>query len=55
MNVSGDYSDLLNKISDTIDDVAPIKEIGIKNNTQEWLDNAIAEAIKTKENYFKKF
>ena len=54
-NVKVVYSDLLNKISDTIDDVAPIKEIGIKNNTQEWLDNEIAEATKTKENYFKKF
>ena len=49
------YSDLLNKISDTIDNVAPIKEIRIKNNTEEWFDNEIAEAIKTREKYFKKF
>ena len=49
------YSDLLNKISDTIDNVAPIKEIRIKNNTQEWFDNEIAEAIKIREKYFKKF
>ena len=49
------YSDLLNKISDTIDSVAPIKEIRIKNNTQEWFDNEIAEAIKIREKYFKKF
>ena len=55
LNVNVAYSDLLNKISDTIDNVAPIKEIRIKNNTQEWFDNEIAEAIKIREKYFKKF
>ena len=55
LNVNIAYSDLLNKISDTIDSVAPIKEIRIKNNTQEWFDNEIAEAIKVREKYFKKF
>ena len=54
-NVNVAYSDLLNKISDTIDRVAPIKEIRIKNNTQEWFDNEIAEAIKIREKHFKKF
>ena len=34
-NVNLAYSDLLSKISDTIDNVAPIKKIRIKNNTQE--------------------
>ena len=34
-NVNVAYSDLLNKISDTTGRVAPIKEIRIKNNTQE--------------------
>ena len=33
------HSDLLNKILDIIDNVAPIKEIRIKNNTQDWFDN----------------
>ena len=31
-----------------------MKKIRIKNNTQEWFDNEIAEAIKTREKYFKK-
>ena len=35
--------------------VPPIKEIRIKNNRQDWFDNKIAEAIKTREKYFKKF
>ena len=55
MNVNVAYSDLLNKISNIIDSVAPIKEIRIKNSTQEWFDNEIAEAIKIREKYFKKF
>ena len=54
-NENVDYSDLLNKISDTIESAATIKEIRIKNNTQEWFDNEIAEAIKIREKYFKKF
>ena len=54
-NVNVAYSDLLNKISDIKDSVAPIKEIRIKNNTQEWFDNEIAEALKIREKYFKKF
>ena len=49
------YSDFLNKISDSRDSVAPIKEIRIKINTQEWFDNESAEAIKIREKYFKKF
>ena len=42
LNVNVAYSDLLNKISDTTDSVAPIKEIKIKNSTQEWFDNETA-------------
>ena len=37
-NVKCAYSDLVNKISDTIDNVAPIKGIRIKNNTQDWFN-----------------
>ena len=32
-NVNFAYSDLVNKISDTIDNAAPIKKIRIKNNS----------------------
>ena len=53
-NVNGAYSDLLNKISDTKVNVAPIKGMRIKDNTQEWFDNETAEAIKIREKYFKK-
>ena len=33
-NVKVAYSDLLSRISDTINNAAPIKEIRMKNNTQ---------------------
>ena len=32
-----------------------MKKIRIKNDTQEWFHNEIAEAIKIREKYFKKF
>ena len=53
-NVNVAYAHLLNKISDIINNLAAIKEIRIKNKTQEWFDNESAEAIKTREKYFKK-
>ena len=54
-NVNITYSDLLNKIADPSDKVAPIKEIIINNKKQDCSDNEIAEAIKIREKYFKKF
>ena len=53
-NVTIAYSDFVNKISNTIDNILPINEIRIKNNTQDWFDNEIAEAMKTREKYLKK-
>ena len=49
------YADLTKKISDAIDNVAPIKTLRIKNNFQDWFDSEIAEAIKLREKHFKKF
>ena len=55
LSVNVAYSDLLNEISETIDNVAPIKEIRTKNNTQERFDKEIAEGMKSREKCFKKF
>ena len=54
-NVNIAYTDLVKKISNTIDSVAPIKELRIKSKTQGWLDNETADAIKIRDKYFKKF
>ena len=40
------YSDLEEKITTVIDKVAPYKEVRIENNTQDWFDDEVAEAIK---------
>ena len=53
-NVKVAYSDLLNKISHTINNVAGINETRIKNNTQDWVDDKIAEVIQTRGKYFEK-
>ena len=54
-NVDVAYRDLVKKITDSIDSVAPMKEVRVKNNTQDWFDSEIAEAIKKREKYFRKF
>ena len=35
------YSDFINKLTDTIDDIAPMKQSKIKNSSQEWFWIAI--------------
>ena len=51
-DVNDAYADLTRKISDAIDNVAPIKTLRIKNNSQDCFDSEIAEAIKLREKYF---
>ena len=36
-------------------EIAPNKEIRVKNNTQQWLDKEIAELIHAREKLFLKF
>jgi len=38
-----------------IDKVAPFKDVRVKNNTQDWFDKDVAEAIKCREKLLKKF
>ena len=42
-------------MSDIINEIAPTKEICIKNNTAEWIDEEILEGIKTRDKLFRKF
>ena len=39
------YTDFLNKLIKVVNEIAPSKEIRIKNNTQEWFAREIAELI----------
>ena len=39
------YTDFFNKLMGVVNEIAPSKEIRIKNNTQEWFHREIAELI----------
>ena len=45
----------LNKLMKVVNEIAPSKEIRIKNNTQEWFDREISELIHAHEKLFIKF
>ena len=42
-------------MSDVVNKIAPLKEICIKNNTAEWVDEEVLEGIKTRDKLFRKF
>ena len=42
------YLDMVEKILGVVGKVAPFKYLRIKNNTQNWFDDKVAEAIKFK-------
>ena len=45
-NVNIAYLDLMEKIFNVVDKIAPFKDLRIKNNTQDWFDDKVAKAIK---------
>ena len=49
------YSDFSDKLSQTINKLAPIRERRIKNRNSEWFDFEIHEAIESREKLLKKF
>ena len=49
------YTDFLNKLIKVVNEIAPSKEIRIKNNMQEWFDREIAELIHAPKKLFLKF
>ena len=49
------YTDFLNKLMKVVNEIAPSKDIRIKNNTQDWFDREIAELIHACEKLFLKF
>ena len=49
------YTDFLNKLMEVVNEIGPSKEIRIKNNTQEWFDQEIAELIHACKKLFLKF
>ena len=50
--IEGGYNDFLNKLMKVVNQIAPSKEIRIKNSTQEWFDREIAELIHAEDFFF---
>ena len=49
------YTDFINKLMKAVNEIAPSKEIRIKNNMQGQFDREIAELIHARKKLFKKF
>ena len=54
-NIDAAYTDFLNKLMKVINEIAPSKEIRIKNNHQNWFDSEVADLIHVREKLFLKF
>ena len=54
-NVDDAYDHFINKLTDAIDGIAPIKRVRVKGNTKEWFDEEIHNAIKIRDQTFSVF
>ena len=54
-DVNSTYNDIVNKITQVINNLAPYKTIRVKNQSNEWLDGELAEQIFNRDKLFKKF
>ena len=49
------YSDFTEKVTSVIDEIAPLKEVRVKNNSQDWFDAEINEETERRDKSFAKF
>ena len=49
------YSDFTEKVGSVIDEIAPIKEVRVKSNSQDWFDAEINEEIERRDKLLAKF
>ena len=54
-DVNSAYNDIVNKITQVINNLAPYKTIRVKNQSSEWFDGEFAEQISNRDKLFKKF
>ena len=47
------YADFIEKTSDVVNKIAPMKEICVKNDTAEWIDEEVLDGIKTRDKLFR--
>ena len=53
--INSAYSDLVNKITQVINNLALYKTTRVKNQSNEWFDGELAEQISNRDKLFKKF
>ena len=54
-DVNSAYNDIVNKITQVINNLVPYKTIRVKNQSNEWFDGELAEQITNRCKLFKKF
>ena len=54
-DVNSGYSDLVNKITEVLNNLAPCKTTRVKNQSNEWFDSELAEQLSNVDKLFKKF
>ena len=54
-DINDAYSDFTGKVTSVIDEIAPTKEIRVKNNSQDWFDAEINEEIKRRDKLLARF
>ena len=55
MDIKAAYSHFMQVITSIIDEIAPLKEIRIRNNTQEWMDEEVLEGIRIRDKLLSRF
>ena len=55
IDINAAYSHFLQLISSVIDEIAPMKEIRVRGNTQEWMDEEVLEGIRIRNKLLSKF
>ena len=55
IDINAAYSHFLQLIISVIDKLAPLKEIRVRNNTQEWMDEEVLEGIRIRVKLLSKF
>ena len=55
IDINAAYSHFIQLIVSVIDEIAPLKEIRVRNNTQEWMDEEVLEGIRIRDKLLSKF
>ena len=54
-DVNSAYNDIVNKITQVINNLAPYKTIRVKNQSNKWFDGELVEQISIRDKLFKNF